>query len=392
MNGPKRWFAVLACLWLSACASDVVLREPAPEPDVVDSSKVRLKRVWSVGLDADTDQVSGSFRPAVVGQQVYVATNEGEISLLDATTGKKVWKIDLDQVLNAGIAASAMGAVVVARSGEVIGLDDKGNELWRTDIAREVVQVPVIHNSSVFLQTSNSGVFALDMVTGALQWTYEARSPALTLRGTNQPLPYQDRLLVSFDSGTLVALNTETGDLLWERKLQIPKGANEFERIIDLDGRMTLKDNIVFVPGYQGFLTAVEAYTGQVLWQKELSSDTKPGLSVDRLFIANADSHLLNLDYRNGEVQWQSETFEYRELTSPLTLGQYLVATDMDGQLYVLDKSNADVLFKKKIGDAPIQLISVENLMIDEKAEEIVIAQSANGKIQAYRLNELETQ
>ena len=155
------------------------------------------------------------------------------------------------------------------------------------------------------------------------------------------------------------------------------EGSNGFERIVDLDGRMTLSDNVLFVPGYQGNLSAVEAYTGQVLWQKEISSFMQPAYSVGRLYVADSSSHLIMLDYRSGEVKWESKDFEYRELTSPEALGLYVLSTDMEGNVYVIDKSSADVVAKKGLGDAPITLVS---------NAEYAVAQTANGKVRAFKL------
>lgn len=364
---------------LTACSSDVVIREPAPEPNVVDGSKVSLKSLWSKGLSADRDLSSGVFQPALVGSIVYAAGNEGEVIAVDTKTGQEIWSVNLDAQLSAGVAASGLGVVVVARSGDVITLDANGQEKWRTTLGKEVIQAPLIQDETVFVQTTNSNVIALDMTSGAILWQYRARSSALTLRGTSQPVMYKNRLLVALDSGAVVALNTRTGELFWERKLQVPKGSNEFERIVDLDGRMTLQDNVLFVPGYQGFLTAIEAYTGQILWQKEISSFMQPAYSVGRVYVADSDSHLLMLDSRTGEVKWQSETFQYRKLTGPKAFGLQVLASDMQGNLYVIDKSTADVLAKRKLGKAPVALVTTPTM---------VIAQTANGKLRALTLKE----
>jgi outer membrane protein assembly factor BamB len=354
----------------------MVIRNPAPEPEVISGSKVTFKKLWSRSYDADEDLPTGVFRPALVEDRIYIATNEGEVAAIDLT-GKELWTLDLKQTLSAGIAASAKGSVIVSRSGDVIAIDATGKEMWRQPLGKDIIQVPLIHNDRVYLQASNSSVFALDMSNGEIRWQYKSRSPSLTLRGTNQPLPFKDRLLVSLDSGSLVALKINTGEVLWERKLQVPKGTNEFERIIDLDGRMTLQDNIVFVPGYQGYLTAVEAYTGQILWQKELSSAMQPAFSVGRLYVADSDSKLLMLDYRSGEVKWQTDQFEYRDLMGPSALGLFIISSDMSGHVYVIDKSTAEVVAKMKAGKAPIQLVT--------SADRLYI-QSANGKVKALEL------
>ena len=370
--------AALSILSLTACSSDVVIREPAPEPEVVTTQeKVSIDTLWTHSYSADEDLPTGVFRPAIVGQKVYVASNEGDVARIDAESGDEDWDLDLDTTLSAGIAANEKGSVVVARSGDVVFISADGAELWRTDINREVIQTPLLDDSTVYLQTTNSNVIALDITSGAEKWVYSSRSPSLTLRGTGQPVIYRNRLLVSLDSGNLIALEKSSGQLLWERRLQVPKGSNEFERIVDLDGRMTLSDNVLFVPGYQGNLSAVEAYTGQVLWQKEISSFMQPAYSVGRLYVADSNSHLIMLDYRSGEVKWESKDFEYRELTSPEALGLYVLSTDMEGNVYVIDKSSADVVAKKGLGDAPITLVS---------NAEYAVAQTANGKVRAFKL------
>jgi len=371
-----QFVVTLAVLCLSACSSDVVIREPAPVPAIV-KSDVKLKTEWSQSYSADKDQPTGVFRPAIIKNQVFIATNEGEVAAIDGKTGKELWLLDLHEPLSTGVAANAAGVMVVSRAGDVIFISKNGQEQWRQALDREVIQPPFIHENQAFVQASNSSIFALDLAAGEIQWQYSTRSPALTLRGTGQPIVYKDRLLVSLASGNLVALNIKNGALIWDRKLQVPKGSNEFERIIDLDGVMTLRDNIVFVPGYQGYLTAVEAYTGQILWQKDLSSYSQPVFSVDRLYVSDVKSHLLALDYRNGDIKWQSDVFEYRQLTAPKPQGLFLMAADMDGLVYLIDKITGDVVAKRKLGKAPFQLVA---------AGDSIIVQTANGKVRSLKL------
>ena len=84
----------------------------------------------------------------------------------------------------------------------------------------------------------------------------------------------------------------------------LPSGPNESTPIVH--------DGVLFVHGYGDRVQALDAATGDFLWQysrrlpRDASPSLKRGLSIygDRLFVPTSDAHVVALDAKTGDVIW----------------------------------------------------------------------------------------
>ncbi len=88
----------------------------------------------------------------------------------------------------------------------------------------------------------------------------------------------------------------------------LPQSSNEITPLVH--------DGVMFV--YSGAaIQALDAATGDLLWQYTRSSSGPPGFGAshgkalaihgDRLFASTADNHMIALDFRTGKVVWDQE-------------------------------------------------------------------------------------
>src|SRR5262245_41512257 len=102
----------------------------------------------------------------------------------------------------------------------------------------------------------------------------------------------------------------------------LPSGANESTPIVH--------DGVLFVLGFGDKVQALDAATGDLLWQysrrlpKGIAPSVKRGLSIfgTRLFVPTSDAHLVALDTKTGRVIWDTEVGDtktgYRITGGPL--------------------------------------------------------------------------
>lgn len=125
---------------------------------------------------------------------------------------------------------------------------------------------------------------------------------------------------------TVVAVDRKTGQTIWQRPLAVAQYRNGGDRgVPDNDGgdgpRTTpvFADGRLFVFGTEFDLTALDAATGRVLWQKHLLKDfggseiswgnaASPLVMGDRVLVAGGGSGQAFIAFRadNGEVIWKS--------------------------------------------------------------------------------------
>ena len=51
----------------------------------------------------------------------------------------------------------------------------------------------------------------------------------------------------------------------------------------------------------------------------------------------------------SGAAAWQQEALKYRVLSQPATISDYVMVSDLDGYLHVLDSSTGDIVGRKKL-------------------------------------------
>ena len=137
---------------------------------------------------------------------------------------------------------------------------------------------PTVAGGRVFVGSQNGTVYALDVKTGCVQWTYTAAggvrtAPTFGARpGSSAPALYFG------DTGANVyAVDADSGELLWKRRVD----AHPFARVTGTptlhDGRLyvpisSLEETAANQPGYEcctfrGSLMALNARTGDIVWQ-----------------------------------------------------------------------------------------------------------------------------
>ena len=109
-----------AVMLLAGCSSlnPFASSGPTPAPLAEFRSTAELLPLWSAQIGDAGDYV---FQPAVAGDAVYAASNDGEVARFEA--GRAVWQADAGKPLSAGVGSDGRLAVVVATDGTVIAYD-----------------------------------------------------------------------------------------------------------------------------------------------------------------------------------------------------------------------------------------------------------------------------
>jgi outer membrane protein assembly factor BamB len=136
---------------------------------------------------------------------------------------------------------------VGAMDGSAIALNlDNGDEIWRTRLSSEVLALSTVAGGVVVARTNDGRLHALDAASGTVRWTVLRTTPALSLRGVQVPQMLPGRVLASFDTGRLLMLGTNRGNVLWEATIAVPSGRSELERLIDADGHIPVYRGVAF--------------------------------------------------------------------------------------------------------------------------------------------------
>jgi small GTP-binding protein len=228
--GPVLRAAVVGgwVLALAACSSGPERVKPADLPPPASRASAQL--IWSTQVGASVQALA----PFAHQGRVYLAGGGGTVAVVDATSGKDVWRLNLGTPLSTGAGSDGELTAVVTQGHQLVALSE-GKELWRAALPAASYTSPLVAGKRVFVQTADRSVAAFDGRTGARLWVQSRPGEPLVLRQAGVLLALGDTL-VSGLSGRLVGLNPNNGSPRWEVPIANSRGTNEVERLVDLVG------------------------------------------------------------------------------------------------------------------------------------------------------------
>lgn len=360
MAAMNRTIALLALPFFAGCSivnlnpstwfADEEVNPPVELQDI--DEEVELRRVWSASIGNGQGSDYFELTPAIDGERIFAASEDGNIYGLELESGDVIWRTRLDdETVTGGVGASRGLVLVGTANAEVIAFNQfTGEELWRGAVTSEVLSPPQTNGDVVVAQTVDGKLIALDAGDGARRWIYETSLPALTLRGTNRPvITPQGFVIAGFSNGTLVSVAADDGIWRWEERIAIPEGRYDIERVIDADGDLQLDGNRVLASSYQGNVMAFDTATGRIVWGMEASSYHGLDQGFGNIYYSSEASHVVAVRDNSNDVVWTNEDLEYRALTGPKTVGNYIAVADFEGWLHVISQIDGRIVGRMRV-------------------------------------------
>jgi outer membrane protein assembly factor BamB len=156
--------------------------------------------------------------PVVDQGKVYVASSNGNLYALDATTLAQIWKFQTGNKIWSTPAVDNGTVFVGSFDKKVYALDEAtGNKKWSFNTQGAIIATPVIGNGTVYVASFDRHIYALDEATGSVKWQY----PALGQSGNTPsewfwatPVISNGILYAPCLDGKVYAVNTQDGSLV----------------------------------------------------------------------------------------------------------------------------------------------------------------------------------
>lgn len=349
---------------------------PSPLVDFIETADIN--RIWSENVGKGTDELFIKLVPAILNDQIYIADTRGNVAALDSATGKTIWRKDLDEPITGGPGADTNLTMVGTSQGDVISLSSEtGDELWRAKVSSEILSAPREADDVVVVRTIDGKIFALDAITGERLWVYDRTVPALTLRGTSTPVITNGLIIAGFDGGRVAALELKTGKLIWERRVAISSGRSELERMVDVDAQPLILGDIIYVTTFQANVTALSLESGQILWQRDISSHAELGADTSNLYVTDDKGHVWAIDRFSGASVWKQEKLQARQVTGPVVMGNKVIVGDLEGYLHWLNKETGEFTTRNQVSSDRILTQAIT-------ANDILFSYSSGGRLSAF--------
>jgi outer membrane protein assembly factor BamB len=322
-----------------------------------------LKQAWRADIGASANSTERILaQPLVADGRVFAMDSEGNVSAIDAETGRRIWRVDLtprsenDGAIGGGIGYDRGRLFATSPYGEVFSLDPaSGKTLWQQKIGVPLKASPTIDANRVFVLTQDNQVKALDAETGREIWSYAGIPEIASLIGSPAPAVEGTLLVVPFSSGELFALRADNGVVAWNDTLQRTGRVSPVGTINDISGSPVIDRGRVFAIGHAGRMVSIDLRTGERVWERELAGIQSPWVAGEFVFAVTIDGEVVCLSRREGRIRWVTQLDRYKNPSSrtkkgpivwygPVLAGDRLVLTSSHGRAVSLSPYTGKVM------------------------------------------------
>lgn len=156
---------------------------------------------------------------------------------------------------------------------------------------------PTVVDDTVYVSNDKGMVYALDALTGAQRWQYNAKEAITGSIGADY-----STVLLGLQTGDVIALSADKGELLWRVHLSS-----------EILVAPQVRGDTVVVRSLDGKLFGLESTTGETRWVYErdvpvlsLRGNSTPMIIDDEVYVGLDNGKLAVLDLQTGNPKWES--------------------------------------------------------------------------------------
>lgn len=282
--------------------------------------------------------------PGVSGSTVWVAGANGDIAGFNGADGSSVARFTAGQAIASGVAAGATLIAVGTPRGEILAYDRSGKSIWKVQAPGEILAPPVTSGGTLIARVGDGAIYAYDVSSGKRRWAYQRSTPALTVRNHAGVVVSRSLVFAGFPGGRLIALSADSGGVLWDSAVALPKGTTELERVADVTSPPVVDEVRACAVAFQGRLACFDAARGTAIWTRPISSFSGLGMDEKNIYVTDDKSAVSALDKSSGGSLWKQDKLSGRGVTRPLAMGRYIIVGDYQGMVHVLSRDDGSFL------------------------------------------------
>ena len=300
--------------------------------------------------DKEAMAVDFSSSPAVVGNRLYIGSAHGSIFSLggatyciDTESKQVIWRYNSPTPIFSS--PSVAGGRVYIGEGyhqdsdcHLRCLDAKtGDPIWSFKTASHVESTPFISQGKLYFTAGADGVYCIDALEGQQIWHYES------VHADMSPVVHKGKVYFGTGYGTyqIFAIDAETGTEIWSTQMPYPvwgsPSANENLVFFGL-GRGNFSES---APIPAGKVVALNAETGDIVWEYEAEDAVLTAIAVQNghVTFGSRDGYVYCLQETDGKLNWQTDVGG-PVVSSPTVTTEIIYAAAKNGYIYALSADN----------------------------------------------------
>jgi len=296
--------------------------------------KGALSQSWT--QDAAIEDSLQGCTPAVGEEHLFVGDLSGAFYALSRVDGSVVWTSDRKGALSDSSACHHDGTVYVGSGGGTVYAYDAadGSERWTHTGPSVVTSSPIVHGDTVYVGRNDGELLALDVADGSVRWQETLAGPVYSDLAYSETI---DAVIVSTKGGGVHAHDADSGRELWSQSFGVAVGSSS--PVVDDDR------GLVYFAADE--LMAISVGSGSSAWGTSFyraNAGSSPAFDGDRVYVGGGDGTVYAVSRPDGMLataaDWEFQTWDVSIAGDLTVAGDRLVASSLDGGLYVLDTAS----------------------------------------------------
>jgi eukaryotic-like serine/threonine-protein kinase len=205
---------------------------------------------------------------------------------------------------------------------------------------------PAVSNGVVYAGNTNNNMYAMDAASGKLLWTYSTGNSI-----ESSPAVANGMVYFGSDDHSFYAVNITDGSLKWK-----------YQTGYNVSSSPAVFDGVVFFGSDDNNLYALDAATGSVKWQYNAGSifnASSPIIDNGTIYIGSRAGDLLAVNVMNGQLKWKysnPDRVSFEQTTAAVVndmvyiSGWYNVSTQQPGSVYALNANDGSLKWESLNG------------------------------------------
>lgn len=266
--------------------------------------------------------------PTINGNNLYVGSTDGKVYAFQLSSGKKLWEY---QTSGAVVAQPLVteGLVLIGSSDyNFYALDEKTGQLkWTFATGNTIMSQAAYGENTVFFGSWDNNFYGVDILSGQEKWRQPLATQVYYAPAASNPLYHNGKVYICTPGNRICALSASQGTILWEAK-----------------AASGLANPLIFNKAFinstlSGSLYALDPESGENVWQYDTrisNFGSSPIPHGGALLLSTLTGKVSSLNIDSKTENWSYKPGDNYILGNSAAKGNRIFVPTMEGKLYAL--------------------------------------------------------
>ena len=340
----------------------------------------------NIGDYINKDNDDGSL---VVSENiVFFSDEKGTVYKFDLLNYKIIWELKIYESSYSNYPKN----ITLHLSGEFLYAADNlgfiysintetGKTVWQQNYGIPFSSHLNFYKGVLYVVNQNSRLYAFNPLDGQKIWSFESLSGLIKPAKSSSISIYDNKLLFSNDVGDVTAIDLDKQVILWNRNILSQN--NISTNLVFKISNILIDKKDVYVSSNSGDLLNLNVDTGEIKWSYKLSSIQNHIINEKYLFVLTENGFVVSFNKNTGTILWSIDLNKISKNTKDqidyyglILASNNVYLTSSNGNLYKISAIDGKYIAHKKINSelsrAPI-IVDNKILILNHSSELILV-------------------